>query len=120
LAKVTQVSDVAHGPLVREVMALGLREISHWIISFPHFFCSCFQIFFSYLVQWLWHIKYISSLSLVLIHLFFTKLWSLNLEKYHEFSVFCTFFFHAFRYSIDIWYIALPYQDTDQIGRGLK
>jgi hypothetical protein len=29
LAKVTQVSDVAHGPLVREVMALGLREISH-------------------------------------------------------------------------------------------
>jgi hypothetical protein len=30
-------------------------------------------------------------------------------------SVFRTFFVGAFRYSFDIWYIALPYRDTDQV-----
>jgi hypothetical protein len=25
------------------------------------------------------------------------------------------FFISAYRYSFDIWYIALPYQDTDQV-----
>jgi hypothetical protein len=40
---------------------------------------------------------------------------ALGLEKYHEFSVFRTFFVRAFRYSFDIWYIALPCQDTDQV-----
>jgi hypothetical protein len=29
------------------------------------------------------------------------------------FTVFWTFFRSAHRYSFDIWYIALPYQDTD-------
>jgi hypothetical protein len=38
----------------------------------------------------------------------------MDLEKYHKFSVFRSFFFHAFRYSFYIWYIALPYQDTDK------
>jgi hypothetical protein len=42
-------------------------------------------------------------------------LWPLDLEKYHGFSVFRTFFFRAFRYSFDIWYIALPYQDADRV-----
>jgi hypothetical protein len=30
-------------------------------------------------------------------------------------SVFRSFFVHAFRYSFDIWYIALAYKDTDQV-----
>jgi hypothetical protein len=114
LANMTQVSDVAPGPLVHEVMALGLRKISR-ILSFPHFFCSCFQIIIWYLVHCFDISRYRSSLSLVLIYWFFMKLWPLDLEKYHEFSVFCTFFVCAFRYSFDIWYIALTYQDTYQV-----
>jgi hypothetical protein len=39
LVNMTQVSDVAPGPLVHEVIALGLRKIS-LIISFLHFFFS--------------------------------------------------------------------------------
>jgi hypothetical protein len=31
------------------------------------------------------------------------------------FTVFLTFFRSAYRYSFDIWYIALPYQDADQV-----
>jgi hypothetical protein len=38
-----------------------------------------------------------------------------DIEKYHELSVFRTFFVHAFRYLFDIWYIALAYQDTDKV-----
>jgi hypothetical protein len=41
---VTQVSNVAHGSLVPEVIALGLRKIS-WIFSFPHFFFSASRYF---------------------------------------------------------------------------
>jgi hypothetical protein len=54
--------------------------------------------------------RYRSSLSLVSIHWFFPKLWPLDFEKYHELSVFRTFFVSAYRYSFDIWFIALPYQ----------
>jgi hypothetical protein len=32
-----------------------------------------------------------------------------------DFTVFRTFFLSALRYSFDIWHIALPYQDTDQV-----
>ena len=32
-----------------------------------------------------------------------------------DFTVFRTFFLFAYRYSFDIWYIALPYLDTDQV-----
>jgi hypothetical protein len=32
-----------------------------------------------------------------------------------EFYSFPDFFLSAFRYSFDIWYIALSYQDTDQV-----
>jgi hypothetical protein len=32
-----------------------------------------------------------------------------------DFTVFRTFFLSAYRYSFDIWYIALPHQDTDQV-----
>jgi hypothetical protein len=32
-----------------------------------------------------------------------------------DFTVFWTFFLSAYRYSFDIWYIAFPYQDTDQV-----
>jgi hypothetical protein len=33
----------------------------------------------------------------------------------NELSVFWISFLSAYRYSFDIWYIALPYQDTDQV-----
>jgi hypothetical protein len=32
-----------------------------------------------------------------------------------NFAVFLTFFRSAYRYSFDIWYIALPNHDTDQV-----
>jgi hypothetical protein len=32
-----------------------------------------------------------------------------------DLTVFWTFFLSAYRYSFDIWYIALPYQDIDQV-----
>jgi hypothetical protein len=47
---------------------------------------------------------------LVAIDQFLEELYPLN-EK----SVFRPFFLFAYRYSFDIWYIALPYQDTDQV-----
>ena len=40
---------------------------------------------------------------------------ALGLRKFHKLSVFRTFFLTACRYSFDIWYIALPYQVTDQV-----
>jgi hypothetical protein len=97
-----------------EVMALGLRKISR-IISFPYFFSLCLQVFIWYSVHRFAIPRYRSRLSLILIHWFFPKLWPLDLEKYHELSVFQTFFLSAYRYSFDIWYIALSYQDTDQV-----
>jgi hypothetical protein len=43
--------QVGYDPLIfHKVMALGLRKISR-IISFPHFFRSCLQIFIRYMVQ---------------------------------------------------------------------
>ena len=60
-------------------MALGLRKISQ-IISFPHFFSLCLQTFIWYLVDSFVIPIYRSSLSLRLIHWFFTKLWPLDLE----------------------------------------
>jgi hypothetical protein len=36
-------------------------------------------------------------------------------HKVMALGLICTFFLRAFRYSFDIWYIALPYQDTDQV-----
>jgi hypothetical protein len=38
----------------------------------------------------------------------------LDFEKY-ELSIFQTFFLFEYRYSFDIWYIALPYQDAEQV-----
>jgi hypothetical protein len=38
-----------------------------------------------------------------------------ELRPLGDFTVFRTFFSSAYRYSFNIWYIALPYQDTDQI-----
>ena len=40
---------------------------------------------------------------------------ALGLRKFHKLSVFCTFFLTAWGYSFDIWFIALPYQFTDQV-----
>jgi hypothetical protein len=100
-------------PLIfHKFMALGLTKISQ-ILSFPHVFLSCFQIFVWYLVLCFVILRYRSSLNLILIHWFFTKLWPLDLEKYHKFSVFRRFFFRPFRYSFDTWYIALLYRDRD-------
>jgi hypothetical protein len=91
----------------------NLEKIS-WINHFPDFLSRCLQIFIWYLVHFVIP-RYRSSLSLVLLHWFFPKLWPLNLEKYHELSVFRTFSLSAYRYSFDIWFIALPYQDTDHV-----
>jgi hypothetical protein len=79
------------------------------IISFPHFFSLCLQIFIWYLVHCFAIPRYRLSFSLVLVHWFFTKLWPLDLEKNHELSVFRTFSLSAYRYSFNIWYIFLPY-----------
>jgi hypothetical protein len=45
--------------------------------------------------------------------LIFHEVMALGLTKNHELSVFRTFFHSAYRYSFDIWYIDLQYQDTD-------
>jgi hypothetical protein len=98
-----------------------LRSYGPW--TYKNITNSQFSALFSFVlsdIHWnLVHcfaiLRYISSSSLVFIHWFFTKLWPLDLEKYHEFSVFRTFFFRAVRYSFDIWYIALPYRYTDQV-----
>jgi hypothetical protein len=95
-------------------VALGIRKKSQ-IISFTNFFSLCWQIFIWYLVHCFALPRYRSSLSLVSIHWFFLKLWPRDLEKYHELSVFQTFFLATYRYSFPIWYIALPYEDTDQV-----
>jgi hypothetical protein len=104
-------------PLIfQEVMALGLRKY-HEFSVFRTFFLmlSDINLIFGIL---LWNIRYRSSLSLMLIHWFFRKLWPLDFEKYLEFSVFRTFLFVLnFRYIFIryIRYIALTYQDTDQV-----
>jgi hypothetical protein len=92
----------------KNFMALGLRKKLR-IISFLNFISLCLQIFIWYLVHFFAIPRYRLSLSLVLIHWFFTKLLPLDLEKNHELLVFRTFFLFAYRYSFDIWYIALPY-----------
>jgi hypothetical protein len=150
--------DLCYRLIFRRVMILK------GFYSFPDFFSLCLQIFIWYLVHCFAIPRYRSSLSLVLIHWFFTKLWPLDLEKKnHEFSLLRTFslifiwylvhgftiptyrssmslvlihwfftklwpldlekitnyqfsalfFRSANRYSFDIWYIALQYQDTD-------
>jgi hypothetical protein len=38
-----------------------------------------------------------------------------ELRPLGDFTIFRTFFLPAYRYSFDIWYIALPYLDTDQV-----
>jgi hypothetical protein len=62
-------------PLIfHEILALGLRKISQ-IISFFALFSFVLSISIWYLVHCLSISKYRSSLSLALIHWFFTKLW---------------------------------------------
>jgi hypothetical protein len=84
-------------------------EKNHKLSVFWTFFSLCLQIFIWYLMNCFAIPRYRLSLSLVLIHWFFTKLWPLDLEKYHELSVFWTFSLSAYRYSFNIWYIVLPY-----------
>jgi hypothetical protein len=62
------------------------------------------------LCTWLYiYILQISS-KMVAIDQFLEELCPLNKK-----SIFRTFFLFAYRYSFDIWYIALPYQGTDQV-----
>jgi hypothetical protein len=90
--KIQSKCEFVFDPLIfPKVMALGLRRISR-IISFPDFFSLCLQIFIWYLVQCFAIPIYRSSVGLVLIHWCFPKLWPLDIEKYHESSVFRTFF----------------------------
>jgi hypothetical protein len=44
--------------------------------------------------------------------LIFHEVMALGLRKKSRIISFQTFFRSAYRYSFDIWYIALPYQDT--------
>jgi hypothetical protein len=93
-----KIEDGCYQPIFRRVMPLEELYI------FPDFFLSAYRYSFD-----IWFIafaiqRYRSSLSLVLIHSFFTKLWPLDLEEKNiELSVLRTFFF---AYSFDIWYIA--------------
>jgi hypothetical protein len=78
LANMTQVSDVAPGPLVSHI-----HLIFGTLLAIP---------------------RYRSSLCLVLIHWFFKKLWPFkDLEKNHELSVFHTFF--SLCLQIFLWYL---------------
>jgi hypothetical protein len=45
--------------------------------------------------------------------LIFHEVMALALGKKSRIISFPDFFLSAYRYSFDIWYIALPYQDTD-------
>ena len=84
------------------VMALGLRKnITN--SQFPTLFCSCFQIFIWYLVHCFAIPRYKSSLSLVLIHWFFMKLWPNGLRKISWIFSFPHFFLSCFQ--IFIWYL---------------
>jgi hypothetical protein len=47
--------------------------------------------------------------------LIFTEVMALGLRKISRIISFPDFFLSACRYSFDNWYIALPYQDTDQV-----
>jgi hypothetical protein len=85
--------DGCYQPLFRKVMPL--QEF----YSISDFFSLCLHIFIWYLVHCFAIWRYRSSLSLVLIHWFFTKLWPLDLEKNNELSVLSTFF------PIFIWYL---------------
>jgi hypothetical protein len=107
--KIQIVFEFGFDPLIfHEVMALGLRK-KFWIISFLDFFSLCLQIFIWYLIHCFAIPRYRLRLSLILIHWFFTKLWPLDVVRYHELSVFRTFSLSAYRYSFNIWYIVLPY-----------
>jgi hypothetical protein len=67
--------DDCYRPIFKRVMPL------EGFYSFPDFFSLCLQIFIWYLVHCFAIPIYRSSLSLVLIHWFFTKLWPLDLGK---------------------------------------
>jgi hypothetical protein len=67
-------------------------EKYHELSVFRTFFSLCLQIFIWYLVHCFAIPRYRSRLSLVSIHWFLPKLWPLDFEKYHELSVFRTFF----------------------------
>jgi hypothetical protein len=82
------------------VMAVELRKISQ-ILSFPHFYPSCFQIFIWYLVLCFAIPRYRSSFSLVLIHWFFSKLWPNGLRKISQILSFPHFFISCFQ--LFIW-----------------
>jgi hypothetical protein len=99
--------DGCYRPILRRVMPL------EGLYSFLDFFSLCLQVSFWYLVHCFDIVRYRSSLILVLIHWFFTKLWPLDLEKTTNYQFSALFFRSAYRYSFDIWYIALQYQDTD-------
>jgi hypothetical protein len=62
------------------------------INKFSALVCLCFQIFIGYWVHCFALPSYRSSLNLICVHWFFTKSWPLNLEKYHELSIFRNFF----------------------------
>jgi hypothetical protein len=69
------------------------KSYAPWgILQFSRLFSLWLQIFTWYMVHCFAIPRYRSSVSLVSIHWFFMKLWPLDLEKYHELSVFRTFF----------------------------
>jgi hypothetical protein len=103
-------------------MALGLWEklqiisFKHFLIlsvrpqSFPDFFPLCAQLLDWNFVHGFIPMTYRSSSKMVAIDQFLDELCPLR-----DVTLFRTFFLSAYRYSFHIWYIALPYQDTDQV-----
>jgi hypothetical protein len=73
--------------ILNEVITLGFRKISQ-IFSFAHIFSLSLQIFIWYLVHCFAILSCKSNSIFVLIHLFFMKLWPLDLQKYYKLSVF--------------------------------
>jgi hypothetical protein len=55
----------------------------------------------------LWNTKIQIKFEFCVDPLIFQELWPLDVEKYHEFSVFRTLFVCAFRYSLLLWHIKI-------------
>jgi hypothetical protein len=70
---------------------LERKKLWIWYQFSTLFFFSLLTDIHWYLVHCFAILSCRSSSSLVLIHLFFSKLWPMDLEKYYELSVICTF-----------------------------
>jgi hypothetical protein len=100
--------------ILHEVMVLGLREISQ-LVSFLHFSLSAYRYSFD-----IWYIAFHTKLQIkfefgyrsLILH----EVMVLGLREISQLLSFLHLnSLSAYRYSFDIWYIALQYQVTDQV-----